>query len=410
MSVESATSVSVGASAPSFSGEGFSSSPSFASSPIESGGSAFGAVGAQNIFSETAPFSGSIAAVPEMSPNGASDIFSDSWSTLAKTESLSRADSLQKLGFEPFVADAIEVSEAPAIIDLNNGEWTTIANNPKAAQIFDAEPSIAPKMDLALENGILQEGGLSLLSNSSFADRMAQAKIKEAFEQAKLSEKVVDLFLETCVYNTEREARERVREIVSENKGLIQQDVIGIEGEVELETQTELSTDSRELGLQANSQETQVGQVIKDEDEEDLIKNRKQAPIIDEEAQSNRKRTVNKNIVDLFDRAKRNGDQNVSSGEVTKGLDSDANKSYLLTQMGMPFSTDGSLQEAAREIAGLGKLDLTSNTEQDVIRQAESVLDANVPVKIADSATKQVNDKEIKKVLKYFNNPTSVFV
>ena len=126
MSVEVAANISAGA----------PSAPSF---PGEAGGSVFSGINSQSLFSETTPFVASATSVPEVSPKGI-DLFSDSFVTLGKAESVPKANVLPE--FNPVVAKAAPALEKPIKIDLNSGEWLTVATKPREAEIFNTRVSV----------------------------------------------------------------------------------------------------------------------------------------------------------------------------------------------------------------------------------------------------------------------------
>ena len=90
-----------------------------------------------------------MGSVPERPISKLADIFSGSWTTLGKTnaptlEAAPKIDPLRSLGFEPFVAKPTVIAEKS--INLNKGEWFTLAKAPARTIAEKVFPETKPLM------------------------------------------------------------------------------------------------------------------------------------------------------------------------------------------------------------------------------------------------------------------------
>lgn len=374
------------------------------------GGSFVSGLKTGNLFAETKPFTASVGAVPEMPISKSADIFSSAWSTLGKATAPSpsttpKADSMRSLGFEPFVARPTVVAEKS--ISLNEGEWVTLAKAPARTIAEKVFPETKPLMP---ENPVFSKTvtkkDLTVFVESGYKATPAEEVVITKMLQAEKeqSKKVVDLMVEVGLY-TREEAAKRVAKI-AEKKGLV-------ETEADAETNAGVRTEALAKPIpEANARKakaintkTQVATEEKKPEGQPVLKEKppKKVPVVDEKVQEHRKNVVKQNISYLFNLARRFFDGTVNGKKIADGLEQKhENKSYLLTQIGNPVLPDGSLEQVTEEVQTYGEFADTSYfAEQQVREHTDEVLERNVPVKLARSASDRVGEKEVKKVLKY---------
>ncbi len=367
-------------------------------------------------------FSGHIASVPERPIANPNEIFSQSsWITIGKAKETAAGlvsdaapeppGAVENTNAENLNLNIAAIPETAEETQIKEEEWLTIAEKPQEAEFLPGEVSIQPEGAVAQGLSDLQAEGLQVLLESAVAGEAVQAQAAETLEQNRLAEKVVGLLVETGVSATESEARKRVGAIVLE-QGELSEDAVG-RVKTEMVMATALKTEARVQPItETNSErakiETEVTQVgIQTEDKREkpeLKKLSEQAPVVDEVAQANRKKTAGEIISALFGRARRESVQRVDSQEVADGLERKSeNKSFLLTQLMVPHLPDGSLEEAAGAVESLGDLqaDFSKENENRILSRVDKILDEHVPVKISDSTAKRVSVKEVKEVLKH---------
>jgi hypothetical protein len=403
--------------APSF-GKEVGHAASFVSPKAGVSGGAFSpGLNATGLFSETTPFSASVASVPEMAPANASDIFSGPWQTLGKADiaTAPSANVFKGSSFAPFNPGIVSVPERPLKVNFSGDEWLSLAERPKEVESTLGSISVAQHGEAVEGITDLQTEGLKTLTESSIADERVQILAEETIEQDKLAEKVVSLFVKEGVYS-EAQARKRVGKIVLERKGLSEESVgeVAVEIKTEAEGKAEFLTETSAKRAKLGTQKTQVKTEDEDKqtEKESLIKKPpRQAPVVDEKAQASRKKEVKGKISSLFNKARKFGLGKINSVEITSDLEKNReNRSLLLRQLLYPLLPDGSLEEAAETVGSLGEItDISKTAEQSVGEWIEEVLDKNVPVRLSKEKSKQVSGKDVKRVLKYLQ-PESIAV
>jgi hypothetical protein len=363
------------------------------------------------IFSETRPFIASTGSIPGGPiPKTSNILSSPDWSTVAKAKvpaisTAPKADPMRNLGFDPYVASPVTIAEKS--ISLNKGEWATLAKAPAktiAQTVFSEAKPLMPENPVFSKT--MTNKDLTVLVEGVYKQTPIEESVitKALVAEKEQSKKVVNLLAEVGLY-TRDEAVRRVAKIV-EKKGLVRADV---------ETETETEADAEAMPLTESSAKKtkvktkEVRVEVEDEDkkpEDKLLRQKppEQVPVVDENAQASRKKDVKAKIADLFGKARRFGLEKIKSSEITEGLDKKLeNRSLLLRQLLYPLLPDGSLDEAIKTVESFGELrDVSRMAEQAVEEQVDVILDNNVPVKLAPlEKSKQVSEKEVKRVLKY---------
>jgi hypothetical protein len=258
---------------------------------------------------------------------------------------------------------------------------------------------------------IVGDKDLTILVESAYKSTPVEESIisKSLIAEKEQSKRVVDLLAEVGLY-TKEEAIKRVAKIV-EKRGLV-------ESEVEVETETKagekvmLMPDASLNKAKIKTKNIQVEVEEKDKKPEDELLKKKlpeQMPVVDEKAQASRKKEVKEKISSLFGKARRFGLEKINSKDITRDLDKNReNRSLLLRQLMYPLLPDGSLDEAEKMVGALGELaDVSRMAEQSIEEHVDAIFDANVPVKLSTEKSKQVTEKDVKRVLKYIQ-PESV--
>ncbi len=409
------TSIGKAVSAPAVGGEIARATSLAASKAVASGGSFSPKLGMSGILAETRPFVSSATSVPEMPMGKSADIFSSAWSTISEAKTpaaatMPKVDSMQKLGFEPFVAKPITIAEKS--IRLDQGEWKILAQSAPQSiteKIFPEAKPFLPK-DPVFEKTVTNKDLTILVESAYKATPVEEAVIVKSLEaERKQSQKVVDLLTEVGLY-TKDEAAKRVAKIV-EKKGVAETQA-ETETQAKAEVKAQPVPEPRAQRLRTITRETQVKTEVEDEkDQEELLKEKhpEEVPAVDEKAQTNRKKEVKGKISNLFNKARWFGLGKVNSREVVEDMDKNRqNRSLLLSQLMYPLLPDGSLEEVVKAVESIGELTNVSKiSEQEVAEQVETVLDKNVPVKLTKENAKKVSDDDVKKVLKYLQ-PESV--
>jgi hypothetical protein len=394
------------------------------------------AVESPDVFSDLGfkPVSSSIVSVPEMPIGKPIDIFSDSWKTLGEisgptsveiptpqtigtfgsTEAVSPVFGITSV-LEDSIVDSLIPNEAsapeiPVEVSLSENEWLSLVEEPQAAELAQA-PVLAGPQILSVE-GItdLQAEGLKIIIESPVANDKIQVLAEETVAQNQLAEKVVQLLVEEGVYS-EPQARIRVGEIALAKKGLsedvVREVAMAVQAEVKTAPAAQAISERVRIATQAPANVTDKNQPISNQEPSERRFPTK-AAVVDEKAQSNRRRTIRKNILVLFQKARSLGFKKVNSWEITKGLEEkQENKSYLLTQLELSHVSDGSLEEAARSIEALGEFESSESDGSEMLGQIDKILVKNVPVEIANLNSKEVSKEDVKKVLKHVGERTT---
>jgi hypothetical protein len=411
-----ATSIGRAVSAPAVGGEMGRIGSVAAPKAIASGSSFSPKLGMSGILAETRPFVPSAISVPEMPIGKSADVFSSAWSTIGKTKAptvatMPKVDSLQKLGFEPFVAKPITIAEKS--ISLDKGEWKILAQSTPqsiAEKLFPEAKPFLPK-DPVFEKTVTNKD-LTILVESAYKTTPTEEEVivKSLEAEKKQSQKVVDLLTEVGLY-TKDEAAKRVAKIV-EKKNVAQTETEN-KAEAQAKVEAQPLPEPWEQGSKRITRQTQVKTDSEDEEtEKKLLKEKplKEVPVVDDKAQTSRKKEVKEKISGLFNKARWFGPEKVNSKEIVDGLEKNRqNRSLLLSQLMYPLLPDGSLDEVVKSVDSMGELvNISKISEQEVAEQVETVLDRNVPVKLTKENAKQVSEKDVKKVLKYLQQESVV--
>jgi hypothetical protein len=414
-----------------------------------------------SLFSETRPFAASLGSVPEgpiaKSSDGlvskSTDFFSSDWMTLGRSKDVvsptaadvldvptmeKSADSLQSLGFEPYIAEPVTIAEKTVV--FNEREFITLAKAPAktiAETVFPETKPLLPENAVFSKN--ITDNDLTILVESAYKQVPKEKSVLEEslIAEKEQAEKVENLLMAVGLY-TRLEARKRVAKI-AEKKALAVNKTEAISeiqsmssalGKIEIEEEAEVSEEAKlEAKTQSKTQPEATatadgtrGVVILPNDQIERVepkggaekplkeKPSKEVPVVDEKAQVSRKKEIKERISGLFSKARWFGLEGVNSGEIVKDLEKNsANRSLLLNQLWYPFLPDGSLDEIAKTVESAGEIgDVSEIAQLDIEKWTEAVVDRNTAVKLAEGSSPQVSDKDVKRVLKYIQ-PESLF-